>query len=126
MVDNLSQTSILDEETMAQMRELAPNSKWLHKLYDQFMVQTQEQLLKLKDALETSDQEACSFLLHAMKSSARQVGAVQFAKQLEDFEKNFKPEKPLSSLQVHQQLELQFARFGEKIKVALKHEKGTA
>ena len=126
MVSNSSQHSILDEAIMAQMRALAPDSKWLHKLYGQFAVQTQGQLVKLKHALETSDKDACLFLLHAMKSSARQVGAAQFAQQLEDFETSLETDKDRPSLQSHQQLEIEFARFSAKIKVVLEQEKRTA
>ena len=126
MVSNPSQHSIVDEAIMAQMRALAPDSQWLLDLYDQFVTQTQEQLVKLKHALETSDQHACLFLLHGMKSSARQVGAAQFAQQLEDFETSLETDKDRPSLQSHQQLEIEFARFSAKIKVVLKQEKGTA
>ena len=126
MVSNSSHHSIVDEAIMAQMRALAPDSQWLLDLYDQFVTQTQEQLVKLKHAFETSDKEASLFLLHAMKSSARQVGATQFAQQLEGFEAYLELEKESPSLQSYLELEVQFARFSETIKVVLKQEKGTA
>ena len=126
MVSKSSQHSILDEEIMTQMRELAPDFQWLFKLYEQFMTQTQEQLVKLKNALENLDKDTCLFLLHAMKSSARQVGAAQLAQQLEAFETCIEVEKDFPSLQNYQKLEVQFVRFSEAIKVVLEQEKGTA
>ena len=126
MLNSSSQYPIVDKEIVSQMRRLAPDRKWLLNLYVQFDVQTHEQLAQLKDALEVSDKKACLFLFHAMKSSAYQVGAAQFAKLLEDWESALVEERQPLALEIHQQLDVHFVKFSETIKDVLSQEKGRA
>ena len=72
---------ILDAATLAQMRSFSP-PPMVFELYEQFLKQTHEQLQSLKTALDAMD-ETCLFLLHGMKSSARQIGASSLGNELE-------------------------------------------
>ena len=116
---------ILDAAVLAQMRSLAPHPQWFFELYEQFLKQTHEQLQSLKTALDAMDKETCLFLLHGMKSSARQIGASSLGNELERSETLLGQSPDASTIELHERLLLSFEECQGAINEVLQREKRT-
>ena len=118
-------TSDLDAAVLAQMRSLAPHPQLFFELYKQFLKKTHEQLQSLKTALDAMDKETCLFLLHGMKSSARQIGASSLGNELERSETLLGQSPDASTIELHERLLLSLEECQGAINEVLQREKRT-
>ncbi|MCB1762135.1 MAG: response regulator [Gammaproteobacteria bacterium] len=77
---------VVDPGVLSQLRELAPNTEFLYRLYDNFAADSKEVLIGLQSALERSDILRWRALAHAIKGSSMNLGLMELSTLATDLE----------------------------------------
>lgn len=109
---------------MEQLRELAPHSRWLQDLYDEYLKQTRTQLDELLKAVNAKETQKCLFLLHSMKSSSGQIGGIYFADQIKEWELLLSEDANQTQVSYYQDVERAFVLLQSEIRKVLDINKG--
>ena len=115
---------LFNMDVLNRLRVLAPHSHWLEDLYQEFLKQTREQLTQLLEAVRQNNAQQVLFLLHAMKSSARQVGGELFAVQVEEWELLLSQDATLTQHSYYQAVNQAFTMLQTEIQNVFEQKEG--
>ena len=107
------EASVLDADTLASLREML--GEGFAALIDQFLADTTERLARMAKALDAGEAGSVGFEAHALKSSSRNLGALNMAAQCECLEMQAEQGDRDGMIRIFASLQAAFARVREAL-----------